>query len=228
MAVMKDIGAIKLAIWDLDGTIIDSFGVFAAILKEAAELSGRTLPDEQTMRHNFHGSLDASIKSVLDMVDGDDLVVILNDFLRVQVDYYKHPEEHLFPDALALAKRLHSQGARQIVVTNREHKGRGNASPRYLIENSSMKQFIELVIPGEVTAVHKPDPGVMAGVQGIDQLDGSDILVIGDQFVDAKLADNLGAHAIIVNRNPEPVPHLSELGEKPDFMTLVSSLDEVR
>ncbi len=228
MAVMSDLGAIKLAIWDLDGTIIDSFGVFAAILTEAAELSGRTVPDEETMRHNFHGSLDESIKSVLNLVDDDDVVVLLNDFLRIQVDYYANPEEHLFPDVPALAKRLHDLGARQIVVTNREHKGRGNASPRYLIEHSSMKQYIELVIPGEATSARKPDTSVLAGVEGIRELQGSEILVIGDQFVDAKLADNLDAHAIIVNRNPDPVPHLDELGENPSFMTVVDSLDEVQ
>lgn len=225
---MSSFEGVKLAVWDLDGTIIDSYGVFAAVLTEAAELSGKQMPDEQTIRHNFHGSLDESIKGVLDMVDGEDFVVLLNDFLRIQEGYYQHPEEHIFADAKALAEHLGSLGVRQVVATNREHAGRGTASPRYLIENSSLKPLFETIIPGEEAPARKPDAAVISAIADREQLQPHQVIVIGDQVVDAQLAQNLSAKAIIVNRNPDPVPHLELLGDDTAFMAVVSSLDEVR
>lgn len=225
---MLDLTGVKLVVWDLDGTIIDSYGVYAAIITEAAELRGLAPPTAKTMRHNFHGSLDQSIKGAFDMVEGIDFETLLNDFLRIQENYYHEPEEHIYPDARDLAKRLHAAELPQVIATNREHAGRGNASPRYLVEHSSFKSYISEVACGEEVSARKPDAAVLADISAAKGLQGAEILVIGDQFVDAQLAQNLGARAIIVNRGDEPVPHLDSLGDCSDFLSVVSSLNEVK
>lgn len=224
---MDSFKGVKLAVWDLDGTIIDSYGVYVSILKEATTLSGLQMPTEDTIRHNFHGSLEESFKGMLNMVDGDAVIILINDFLRIQEDYYHKPEEHVFDDARTLAARLKDLGVQQVVATNREHAGRASGSPHYLIDNTSMHDYISLVIAGEEASERKPSPNVLANVPGIADLQPHEIVVIGDQFVDAQLAQNLGSRAIIVNRNPDPVPHLEVFGDNPEFLTVVSSLDEV-
>ncbi|MDB5170109.1 MAG: putative phosphoglycolate phosphatase [Candidatus Saccharibacteria bacterium] len=224
---MTQLNGVKLVIWDLDGTLIDSYGVYAAILKEAAELSGLAMPDEQTLRHNFHGSLDQTLKDSLNMVDGEAFTKLLNDFLTVQENYYQKPEEHLHLDALRLAEQLTAKQVYQVVVTNRAHVGRGNASPRRLVSLSSLKNHINEIICGDDTTYGKPDARVLDALEQASGLQGSEIVVIGDQFVDAQLAQNLGGQAIIVNRGDEPVPHLAELGDDTPFLEVVSSLDEV-
>lgn len=224
---MNSLEGVKLAVWDLDGTLIDSYRVFRDVLVEAADLSGRTIPSEDVIRHNFHGSLDESIKGAFDMVDGEDFVVLLNDFLRIQERYYSQPEEHIFADARALVSRLGAMGVKQVVATNREHQGRGSASPHYLIENSSLKPFFEQVIPSDEAPARKPDARVLANVPELSELSPEQILVVGDQFVDATLAQNLGSRAVIVNRSDEPVPHMETFADA-RFITMVSSLEEVR
>jgi phosphoglycolate phosphatase len=223
---MLNLQSIKLVVWDLDGTIIDSYGVFAAVLTEATELRGLPKPTPEAIRHNFHGSLDESIKGVLNMVDGEDFVVLLNDFLRIQEKYYEEPEQHVYADARSLVSRLAKSGAAQVIATNREHQGRGTASPHYLINNTSLKPFFSHIIAGEEAPVRKPHADVIKNVAGREALQGHHILVVGDQFVDAELAQNLGAQAIIVNRGEGPVPHLEAL-EGSDFLTVVSSLDMI-
>ena len=221
---------VKLAIWDLDGTIIDSYGVFLAVVTEAAELSGHVVPDAETIRHNYHGTLDATLKAIFNMVDNEIAAEqLLNDFLRIQERYYEHPDEHIFPDALHLAARLHEQGIDQVVVTNRAHEGRGTASPRYLIAHSKMQPFIKDFVCGDDAPVNKPDAAVLQYLQQpLQAIEPSEMIVIGDQYVDAQLARNLGCDAILTNRNPEPIPHLEQLGDEIEFLHIVSSLDEVK
>lgn len=225
---MENLSGLKLAIWDLDGTIIDSFGVFSAVVKEAAMLAGREVPSEEHIVHNFHGTLDETIAAIFQLADNEaDLQVLLNDFLRIQEDYYAHPDEHILEDSFNLAKRLASQNVAQIVVTNRAHENRGTASPRYLIENSCMKPFIADFVCGDDAPVRKPDAAVIADTPLAHGLKGDEIIVIGDQFVDAKLAQNLSARAVLVDRSSRGIPHLHELGEDVSFMKIVNSLDEV-
>lgn len=224
---MIDVSGVKLVIWDLDGTLIDSFGVYAEIIQEAATLSGLPVPSEAVMRHNFHGSLDQTIKDTFDMVDGESFDILLNDFLRVQEDYYSHPEEHLFTDAKRLIEQFAKLGITQVIATNRAHAARGSASPRYLVANSSLRRYITDLVCGDETDHHKPDPKVLAGIPAAQGLQGSQIVVIGDQVVDAQLAQNLGGQAILVNRGDGMVPHLERLGEDKKFLLEVSSLDQV-
>lgn len=225
---MNDYGAVKLVVWDFDGTLIDSYAVYAEILREAAALRGVEAPTDEVMHHNFHGSLDESIKAAFDMVEGEAFSTILNDFLRLQENYYNEPEQHIYADALALMKRFDDAGIKQIVATNREHKGRGTASPRHIIEHSSLKAYVDDVVCGEEGAAKKPDAQVLAYVPATQELTGAHMLVIGDQFVDAQLASNLGAQAIIVNRNDQPVPHLEPLVEQwQSSVRIVASLDDI-
>lgn len=217
----------QLLIWDLDGTLIDSFAIYAAILAEAAELSGLSMPDEQKLLHNFHGSLDDSIKNALDLVEGDAFSKVLNDFLKVQEKYYQEPESHVYKDALTLAERAQAAGCRQVLVTNRAHAGRGNASPRYLVGHSSLKKYITDIICGDEAPYRKPDSRVLGQFLGQHTYSPEAMLVVGDQFVDAALAGNLQCQAVLVNRNPEPIAHLERLGHSHDFVKVVSSLEMV-
>ncbi len=52
------------------------------------------------------------------------------------------------------------------------------------------------------------------------------LLVIGDQHVDAELAVNLGARALLVRRNGD-IPHLDELDPKHDKLIIVDDLHDV-
>lgn len=219
----------KEVIWDLDGTIIDSFGIFKSVLNEVLPLHELEIPDRQNLIDNYHGSLQESISNAFGGTVSEAMIErVVVDFLKVQNGHYKEVETHIFPDAQKLVQRLHDNNIFQILVTNRFHEGRLNASPLNIVKQSSLDRKIDVVVCGDDSPHRKPNPEVVSHYIQSGILSPEHAVVIGDQFVDAQFARNLGARAILVSRNGSTIPHLEKLGEDwTDYVTIVSSLDSV-
>lgn len=220
---------IKAIAWDFDGTLIDSFRIVKEIVDEIAEAEGLTPITEEFLLKNFHGLMRDTLHIALggNLTDAA-LNRYMEMFLEKQIRYYESFDEHLIQDAMALLERAKKADLQQVIVTNREHKGRGNASPQYLVDNSVMKDAIGHVIAGDRYEHRKPDPKVLMPYLEENGLLASEIIVIGDQFVDGLLAINLGTKAILVTRYGNEIPHLEQLGDGwEEHVTIVSSLHDV-
>ena len=200
---------IDTILWDLDGTLLDSLGVLEGGLATVLPKYQRQLPSHETIAMNFHGSLEDSIRNMLGDVSDEELAAIINDFLVTQDTYYDVVQDHLYKDAVELARQAHSDGKQQVLVTNRAHEGRLKASPRSIVEHSELREYIDKVICGDDSEHRKPSPAVLGAF--LETLDAERTLVIGDQFVDAQFAHNLGATAILVDRQGSGIAHLETL-----------------
>jgi phosphoglycolate phosphatase-like HAD superfamily hydrolase len=214
-------------IWDLDGTLLDSFGIFINILIDVVKLEGRTMPSHDECLRNFHGSLEETIQNVLGLKTPKELSTTVNVFLSLQDGHYQGDlNNHLFSDAAKLAKQATSKNIKQLIVTNRAHENRGNASPRSIVAGTILVDHIHEIRASDEVEYRKPDErsvGDWFKNIGIDQ---KNILVIGDQHVDAQLANNLGVRALIVGRNGT-VPHLNPLDYEKDRLIIVDDLHEI-
>lgn len=221
--------SIKTILWDLDGTMLDSFGILKDILGEIVPVHGLSLPADAEMRTHFHGSLVESIANIVRLeVDNETVGQILSEFLHVQNDHYDVIEDHLLDDAVRLARKAHKLGLTQIVVSNRDHLNRLNASPRSIVQRSELKHYMSHVISGDDSEHRKPLPAVLGKLLTDGTVVPNETLVIGDQFVDALFAKNIDARAIIVNREGSELAHLEKLGDDwQSFAQIVSTLDEV-
>ncbi|HWT55989.1 MAG TPA: HAD family hydrolase [Candidatus Microsaccharimonas sp.] len=216
----------KIIIWDLDGTILDSLGVFEETLKLILPQHGLPLPSVEVMAANFHGSLEDSIAGVLGNPEPELLAQLVADFLGTQDSAYAVVEPHLLSDALRLMQRAHEAGYRQILVTNRGHVGRLRASPRSIVANSDLKLYIDTVICGDDGEHTKPKPAVLGALA--DELRAADVLVVGDQHVDAEFALNLEARGVLVRRDGVLPVYMEALGRDwQQHVQVVKSLDEV-
>jgi phosphoglycolate phosphatase-like HAD superfamily hydrolase len=210
----------KIIVWDFDGTLINSFEVYRTIVSNSLRKRGLAVPSKETFLIHNHGLLHDSIRDVSDI--SESLAKELTDeFLAEEDVFYEKSDQLLFADAVNFAKRAHEKGITQLLVTNRGHQGRTVASPRYIIANSELKDLISLVVAGDDSTFRKPDKRVLDVVTGYDF--SRDVLVIGDQFVDAELAHNLNADAILVQRH-DKFAHAEKLKK---HAQIVMSLDDV-
>ncbi len=217
--------------WDLDGTILDSFNIYMAVNRDVAQTLGLDEPSEELARKNYHGLLGDSIKAAYGEAFGDtDIDEYIKHFLEKQSDHFIEAEQHLLKDAVRLSAQAAAKGIPQVIVTNRDHEGRGHGSPRSIVSNTSLVDHIDEIICGdEGKGFRKPDPAVLGDLLDRWKVDPAKLLVIGDQHVDAQFALNLNAKAVIVCRDgPEFMhSHLLDDGWQ-DHVAVVASLDEVK
>lgn len=223
---------IKTIVWDLDGTLLDSFGIYRDCLNETLRGLGRSEIDEQIFRNNHHGSIEDSIASVLHEAGQKctkiELGEIIRRFYALDNSYIKDVDGHLFEDAVDLAMRLHEAGKRQIVVTNRPHGvSRGNGSPRELVAGSRLHSLMSDVLCGDDTEYRKPCRELLDIRFGYDFGELGAIAVIGDQFVDAEFARNIGCEAVLVDR-ADGIMHLDRLDGWQEYVKIVPSLRNVK
>ncbi len=224
--MINEIHEVKGIIWDLDGTLLDSFGLYEELIGEVVAEHGLVMPTHEHMADNYHGSLEDSIRSTLGLETDEQLAQMLETFLRKQDPKYDKPEEHLFNDAVLLAQRAAHIGIEQLVVTNRAHEGRGTASPRVIVAATVLAECIGEIRTGDEVVFRKPDARVAISWMQKHAIDPENLLVIGDQYVDAELAANLGSRALVIRRNGD-IPHLDELDPKHEKLILVDNLHDV-
>ncbi len=221
----------EAVVWDLDGTILDSFGLWRILMAQVATDFGMPVPTDETLFENYHGELDHSIRNTFGaaLAPGQDRAVI-DYFNQIQADqdHYGRPEELLWEDALDLAQRISERGLVQILVTNRNHAGQGNASPRSIVGATVLQDHIHEIICGDESPVRKPDPGVLGTQLERRNIAAENTVIIGDQYVDAKLALKMGSKGILVVRDGGAVAHAHELGDGwEDQISVVQSLRDV-
>lgn len=222
---------VQTIVWDLDGTLLDSFGIYRDCLNEVLRKLGRPEIHEQIFRNNHHGFIEDSIADVLreagQPTTQAELAEIIKQFYVLDNAYIADVDHHLFEDAVSLAERAHKAGKRQLVVTNRPHgTDRGNGSPRNLVANSRLRDFASDVLCGDDSDFRKPHREFLEARFGSDLAELGKIVVIGDQFVDAEFAHNIGCNAILVTRAGE-ITHLERLGNWQDYVQIVPSLRDV-
>lgn len=219
---------VKGIVWDLDGTLLDSFGIFEQIIADVVKDSGHTMPSRQFMLKNYHGSLEETVQRILDINSAEALDQVINSFLAKQQRHYGGDlTTHLFKDASMFAQAAAKQGIHQLLVTNRAHEGRGKGSPKFIIAATVLADCIHEIYSADEVDYRKPDARSMGDWMERYSLSPSQVIVIGDQFVDGQLALNVGARAILIRRNGE-IPHLSSLGLKNNQdIFIVDSLDDI-
>lgn len=153
---------------------------------------------------------------------------IYAEFKALQKLHYEDDIDlHYYEDAVDLAHRANKLGLKQVVVTNRAHEGRGNASPHSIIGRSKINELISEIRCRDQVEFPKPDLRAIHDWFDSQKINPENVLVVGDQYIDAQLAINFGGRAVLVTRNGV-IPRLEELGpDIQDKVFLVKSLHDV-
>jgi len=175
---------IKNLIWDLDGTLFDTYPAISAAFEEAVKRLGAAVPRDQIMpltRVSFNHCAE-QIHAQTGLSEED----ILQEFLDL---YAKSPAEVSppFPSARELCTWAVVSGGKNVIVTHRQRAG-----TEELLDAHGMRPLFAGWITHDDGFPRKPDPqGFLAAFErfGVDPMES---LAIGDRDLDIQAARAAG------------------------------------
>ena len=200
--------SLKLAVFDLDGTLIDSATSIVESVRACWDACGFAVPEDRAVRRIIGLPWEESVRALLpDAGDGE--------FLKIRSYYDEvhsgarprpHREELLFEGTLEVLDGLESAGYVLAVVTSRN----GSRLPQ-LIETLDLEgRFVSVKTPDNGPG--KPNPHLLLDTMSEIGVRAEDTVMIGDTTFDILMAVNAGTASIGVNWGVHEEQELRDAG----------------
>lgn len=197
----------EVAIFDLDGTLIDTIEDLGTAVNHALRL--RSLPLHSMEEYKGmvgHGIRDLVTKALPISLQEDSSYIdsALKDFREY---YSSHIDVHTRPyeGMVALLEELHSAGVRIAVASNKFQEG----TERLIREFFPRVEFIAIFGNREGYPL-KPDPAIVKEVLTLAGTDSSKAVMVGDSRTDIRTAVAGGIDIIAVSWGFRPEEELSQ------------------
>lgn len=199
---------IKLVIFDLDGTLIDTIGDLAAACNTV--LAARGLP--QHSRHEYAGFVGNGITRLVERALPEPLrnpktiEAVRREFVACytdHIDLYSHPYEGVEE----LVAELQSRGVLLAVASNKFQEGTEKLVRRFFPATEFAAVF------GQRPGVQlKPDPAVDLMIMQLAGAEHNETLHVGDSAVDVLAARSAGIRSVGVTWGFRPKEELAAAG----------------
>ncbi len=184
---------IKLILFDLDGTLIDSLEDLAEAVNHALGLRGLPLHSVAEYRRMVGHGVRNLVKQALPEGADDALVdSALSDFkayYQAHIDVHTRP----YPGIPELLTDLQAHGIQLAVASNKFQEG-----TEYLIQRFFPAIRFVAILGNRPGAPLKPDPEIVQEVLRKANVQPADALLVGDSPTDMKTAANGGIESIAV------------------------------
>ena len=175
-------------IWDLDGTLLDSYGVITAAAAETAAETGQKDPEDLVYRAVKQGSVTAYLKDV-SARSGET-------FEKLMEHYRFHTHSHdnlitLTDGAAEALERLRNSGTVHFVYT---HRG-GSSEP--ILRRLGILDCFREVVTSEYGLAPKPSGDGVRYLLDKYGLDPRETWYAGDRTLDVLCAKNAGVMALL-------------------------------
>lgn len=179
---------IRLFVFDLDGTLIDSKLDLALSVNAVRERAGLApLPHEKI--HAFIGDGARSLihRALGEQTTGEALDDALGFFIRY---YSEHALDHTtpYPGVLEGLERLSSNGHKLTILTNKPAR-----VSRDILTRMDLAGYFPIIYGGNSFDTKKPDPLGLETILRECNAEPAQALMVGDSPVDVKTARNAGA-----------------------------------
>ncbi len=182
----------KLAIFDCDGTLVDSGATIYRALAEAFAIQGAALPAARDCRRVIGLSLNEAMAALLPDADPREHVQLAETyktcFIQARAD--GRVEEPLFDGILDLLDSLEADGWLLAVATGKSDRGLGHC----LNSHGIHARFVSLQTSDRHPS--KPDPGMALAAIAQAGAAPKTTIVIGDTAFDMGMAKGAGAAGI--------------------------------
>ena len=185
--------ALKLALFDCDGTLADSQHAIVAAMRPAFARCGLAAPDEGAVRRSIGLSLPRLIATLTPGADPalqSRLVDAYRDEYFSQRTHADSVPEPLFTGIPAVLTALASGGWQLGIATGKSQRG--------LLRLLDAHGITDLFVTLQTADFHpsKPDPSMARAAMAQASVSASHCVVIGDTSFDMAMAKSAGAHAV--------------------------------
>jgi phosphoglycolate phosphatase len=199
---------VRLAVFDCDGTLVDSQHSIVACMEAAFVAAGLVAPTAEAVRRVVGLPLAASVARLSPLLAAAECARVAELYKQAFTDMRgaKPLDEPLFPGVLALLDALDAEGVLLGVAT-----GKGRRGLRITLEHHGLlDRFVTLQTADD--APGKPHPEMLRRAMAETGADPATTAMIGDTTYDILMALNAGTAAIGVGWGYHPPEELRAAG----------------
>lgn len=193
-------------IWDLDGTLLDSYEAILAGLEETFSQFKIPYNKEKVRSYILKYSVQDLLQEVAEEKNLD--LTELNQ-ARAQSLAEKNAQVVLMPGAREILAWAHKAGIQQFVYT---HKGENAFA---ILGDLDLLQYFTEILTNQSGFARKPDPEAAVYLLGKYDLDPEETYYIGDRTLDIEFAQNSGIQSINFLESPavcnSQISHLEDI-----------------
>jgi len=176
-------------IFDLDGTLVDSFRAIHGSLKEAMMALGVSPWDYETTVHHVGRGIDHLVETAV----GPQRKPRALDLFRKDYAATCLSMTFLLPSVAETLSRLSNNGYRLAVATNKSLP-----FTRKILEHFAIDSCFDCVLAPEEVSRPKPHPDMIQAILGRLQLSKQECLYVGDMPLDVETATKAGVDCLLV------------------------------
>ena len=199
---------LRLAVFDLDCTLIDSRNNIIRAVGDTAKICGLTLPAAEMMPRVIGLELDEALLILFPEVDPRDIERVRHAFGECFVRYRTEAgyQEPLFDGTLEVLEALEAAGVILAIATGKARRG----VDYFLDRHGLIGRFVSIQTPD--SAPGKPHPGMVLQAMAATGAAPEATVMIGDTTYDILMARAAGAHAVGVSWGNHAVTELTAAG----------------
>lgn len=178
-----------LAVFDIDGTLVDSRASILRAATDAARALGLPDPDYDRVRQIVGLSLEHALAVLEPYLTSDELARFTAEFrLSFGRMFEAGHEEPLYPGAIEHLHRLKRDGWRLAIATGQNRRG--------VARNLAREGWADLFLSSHCAedGPGKPDPAMLHAAMSACDADPASTVMIGDTAHDMAMAINAGVH----------------------------------
>lgn len=200
---------IKLAVFDVDGTLVDSQAMIIACLQRSCLEMGLTPPQSRVQLLSGVGlPLDQAVQKAVPELRPDQVAGFCVLFRRHQAELADKAEElqPLFPGCRAMLEQLHADGYKLAILTSKARK----FLDIMMAHHKMTPLFYSIKTPDDGPA--KPDPFLLLELFREFGVGPLDTIFVGDSTYDVETAINAKSYALGVSWGYHTAAELKQAG----------------
>jgi len=200
--------AIRLAVFDCDGTLVDSAHNIVACMADAFAAHGLPAPLDPAVRRVVGLSLETAMAVLVPQAEAALHLRLAESYKDAFFELRKRPDhsEPLYPGAVAAIEALEAAGFLLGVATGKSQRGLRAVLERHGL----LHRFVTLQTAD--TAAGKPHPEMLHRAMAETGADRMDTVMIGDTSYDIQMAANAKVTGIGVGWGYHPPSELAACG----------------